>query len=104
MRNSEVVLTVAAGSAAVLSVLVLMQRRHRREPRSRAAGGAGSDGGGDAHTRTRRVGGSSLAVTVLGQGGAPLGDLYVQIPNEQAERALAAAHGAGVTLFDTSPW
>ena len=43
-------------------------------------------------------------MTVLGQGGAPLGDLYEQISNTQAEACLEAAHAAGITLYDTSPW
>ena len=56
------------------------------------------------HLRTRRLGGSELSVTVLGQGGAPLGDLYEQISHAQAEACLEAAHAAGITLYDTSPW
>ena len=43
-------------------------------------------------------------MTVLGQGGAPLGDLYEQISHAQAEACLEAAHAAGITLYDTSPW
>ena len=39
---------------------------------------------GSAHARTRRVGKSQLRVTVLGQGGAPIGDLYEKVSDGQA--------------------
>jgi len=54
--------------------------------------------------RTRALGSSSLRVTVLGQGGAPLGDLYQKISDVQALGALAFAHKKGINFFDTSPW
>lgn len=52
---------------------------------------------------TRELGRTGLTVTILGLGGAPLGDLYERIPEE---RALATVHRAcelGVRLFDTAP-
>lgn len=51
----------------------------------------------------RRLGKSGLAVSVLGFGGAPLGDLYARIPEVQAIATVLAALDAGETLVDTSP-
>ncbi len=51
----------------------------------------------------RPLGRSGLNVTVIGLGGAPLGNLYEQIPEQQALATVEAAHGDGVRLFDTSP-
>lgn len=45
-----------------------------------------------------------VQVSVLGQGGAPLGDLYQKIDDATALGALTTAYEAGVTFFDTSPW
>ena len=58
----------------------------------------------DQHLAKRRLGGSSLHVTVLSQGGASLGDLYCKIRDNDALGALEAAHSHGINLFDTSPW
>jgi D-threo-aldose 1-dehydrogenase len=44
-----------------------------------------------------------LAVSRLGFGGAPLGDLYVMLDDRVAIEAVTAAAEAGVALFDTSP-
>ncbi len=58
-----------------------------------------------AHTVTRSLGSQSgLQVTVLGMGGASLGDLYTRIPDSQALAALEAAHESGIAFFDTAPW
>jgi D-threo-aldose 1-dehydrogenase len=51
----------------------------------------------------RRLGRSDVEVSVLGFGGAPLGDLYALLDDGDAIAAVAAAHQAGLTLFDTSP-
>lgn len=51
----------------------------------------------------RRLGRSPLEVTVLGLGGAPLGDFYARLPEPQADATLAEALAGGVRLFDTSP-
>jgi D-threo-aldose 1-dehydrogenase len=50
------------------------------------------------------LGRSGIAVSVIGFGGAPLGDLYGALDDAAAIAAVAAAHDAGITLFDTSPW
>ena len=54
-------------------------------------------------TDTRPLGKSGLRVTVLGLGGAPLGDLYERIPEERAVATLKRAYELGVRLFDTAP-
>ena len=56
------------------------------------------------HTRKRPLGRSGLKVTVLGQGGASLGDLYVKLDNSAALETLKAAHDCGIGFFDTSPY
>ena len=45
-----------------------------------------------------------LDVTRLGFGGAPLGNLYRKISEEDAQATLRAAHACGVRLFDTAPY
>lgn len=57
-----------------------------------------------AHTTTRPLGSSGLDVTILGQGGSSLGDLYVKLNNSQALDTLLAAHARGINFYDTSPW
>ncbi len=52
----------------------------------------------------KSIGGTTFAVPRLGFGGASLGDMRAVIPEAQAEATIAAAHGAGVGYFDTSPW
>jgi D-threo-aldose 1-dehydrogenase len=49
-------------------------------------------------TRTRQ-----LDVTVLGFGGAPLGNLYAPISDVDAQATLEAAWDEGMRLFDTAP-
>lgn len=44
-----------------------------------------------------------VPLTRLGFGGAPLGNLYRKISDEDAQAALAAAYDAGVRYFDTAP-
>ena len=52
---------------------------------------------------TRPLGNTGVSVTVLGFGGAPLGDLYERLDEGNAIATVEAAHRAGMTLFDTSP-
>jgi D-threo-aldose 1-dehydrogenase len=54
-------------------------------------------------TDTRKLGRSGLSVTILGLGGAPLGDLYERIPEERALATVRRACESGVRLFDTAP-
>lgn len=51
----------------------------------------------------RPLGGSGLDVTVLGFGGAPLGDLYAPLDDAAAIATVEAALDAGIALVDTSP-
>ncbi|AMM21599.1 aldo/keto reductase [Frondihabitans sp. PAMC 28766] len=51
-------------------------------------------------TRTTRTG---LALTELGFGGAPLGNLYTEVTDEEAAGAVEAAWESGVRYFDTAP-
>ena len=56
----------------------------------------------DARSR-RKLGRTDLEVSVLGLGGAPLGDLYEIIPEDRAIATIQSAYDAGVRLFDTAP-
>jgi D-threo-aldose 1-dehydrogenase len=51
----------------------------------------------------RRLGQSDVEVTPLGLGCAPLGNLYVEIGDEQAAATVDAAWDAGLRFFDTAP-
>ena len=51
----------------------------------------------------RALGRTGLDVSILGFGGAPLGDLYELLDADVALRAIATAADAGVTLFDVAP-
>jgi D-threo-aldose 1-dehydrogenase len=52
----------------------------------------------------RRIGRTSLQVTELGLGGAPIGGFRVTIADSEAVALVDAAYGAGVSFFDTSPY
>lgn len=51
----------------------------------------------------RPLGRLPVAVTVLGFGGAPLGDLYAILDEEQAVATVTTALDLGIDLIDTSP-
>jgi D-threo-aldose 1-dehydrogenase len=51
----------------------------------------------------RALGRSGLSVTVLGFGGAPLGDLYARLDDSKAIQTVTRAFDVGVGLFDTAP-
>jgi D-threo-aldose 1-dehydrogenase len=53
--------------------------------------------------RSAALGRSRVAVTALGFGGAPLGNLYRAVADEDAAGAVSAAWRAGVRFFDTAP-
>ena len=55
------------------------------------------------HTTKLKIG-NKLDVTILGLGGASIGDLYIKISNIQAINTLLTAHSNNITYFDTSPW
>lgn len=52
----------------------------------------------------RRVGRTGLEVTLVGLGGAPLGDLFAVGEEATAQATVRAALEAGVGYFDTAPW
>jgi len=49
------------------------------------------------------IGETSVSVTTLGFGGAPVGNLYRAITDADAEGAISTAWDAGVRYFDTAP-
>lgn len=51
----------------------------------------------------RELGDSGLALTELGFGGAPLGNLYEPLPERQAEATLERAWESGIRYYDTAP-
>ena len=52
----------------------------------------------------RRIGTTGVEVTVLGLGGAPLGNLFEEIPAERALATVRAALDAGIGWFDVAPF
>lgn len=53
--------------------------------------------------KSNRIGETSVSLTTLGFGGAPLGNLFRAISDDVAEGAISAAWDAGVRYFDTAP-
>jgi D-threo-aldose 1-dehydrogenase len=53
--------------------------------------------------RRRRVGGTALEITELGFGGAPIGNLYSAVSDDEAIAAVRAAWDGGIRYFDTAP-
>jgi D-threo-aldose 1-dehydrogenase len=53
--------------------------------------------------KRNQIRGTSVSVTTLGFGGAPVGNLYRAITDAEAESAVTAAWDAGVRYFDTAP-
>ena len=54
--------------------------------------------------RTRPLGRTTLLVSELGFGAAPLGDEYGTIDPRAGERAVAAAIDSGINFFDVAPY
>jgi D-threo-aldose 1-dehydrogenase len=52
---------------------------------------------------TRTIGRTSLCVSILGLGAAPLANLFREVPESQAVDTVRTALEAGVTLIDTAP-
>ena len=53
---------------------------------------------------TSNLGSTGVALTNLGFGGAPLGDLFEILSETQAQGTLQAAWDAGLRYFDTAPF
>src|SRR4051812_21025592 len=54
--------------------------------------------------KRRKIGTTSLEVTELGLGGAPMGGFRATIPDAEATMLTDAAYEGGVRYFDTSPF
>ena len=54
-------------------------------------------------TARRRLGRTAVEVTELGFGGASIGELFVRVPEADAQATIAAAWDLGVRYFDTAP-
>lgn len=52
----------------------------------------------------RKLGRSNVMLPQFGFGGAPLGDLFVKVPEAEAMATLSTAWDAGVRYYDTAPW
>ena len=55
------------------------------------------------HAETRTIPGTDVRLPVLGFGGAPIGNLYRQVAEQEALDAVTAAWEGGVRYFDTAP-
>jgi len=51
----------------------------------------------------RKLGRTGLDVSVLGFGTAPLGDLFIRVPDAEASATVERAFALGVNLLDSSP-
>lgn len=56
------------------------------------------------HTQARRLGRTSLSVTSMGLGGAPLGNLFTELTDTEAHDTVTRAWREGIRLFDTAPF
>ncbi len=52
---------------------------------------------------TRKLGRSTVEVSALGLGTAPIGNLYAAVEDERAAQTIDAAWTAGIRYFDTAP-
>ena len=52
---------------------------------------------------TRVLGKSGLPVTIMGFGGAPLGNMYQALSDDDARATVRACYEAGIRYFDTAP-
>src|ERR1700744_725844 len=93
---------------------------HGTLPTKAPAGGGGGEMGTDAlhfpveaarrprlmngHISSRPLGKTSLAVTELGLGGAPVGNLYQEISERDDLDTGIAALKCGIAYFDTAPY
>lgn len=53
---------------------------------------------------TRPLGRTGVQLCPLGFGGAPIGELYEKLTEDQVETTLATAYEAGIRYYDTAPW
>ena len=55
-------------------------------------------------SKKRTLGRTGVELTQFGFGGAPIGELFVRVSDEDAQATQQAAWDHGVRYFDTSPW
>ena len=53
--------------------------------------------------RRREIGRTGVMPTILGFGGASVGNLHREVAAEDARDAILAAHAGGIRYFDTAP-
>ena len=53
---------------------------------------------------TRQLGNTGLPISVLGLGGAPLGELFETIPEDHVQEIVCTAWSGGIRFYDTAPW
>jgi len=53
---------------------------------------------------SRPLGRTGIKLPALGFGGAPLGELFQRIEEDDAQEMLQAVWGCGIRYFDTAPW
>jgi D-threo-aldose 1-dehydrogenase len=53
---------------------------------------------------SRPLGHTGIKLPALGLGGAPLGELFQRIKEDDAQEMLQAAWNCGIRYFDTAPW
>ena len=53
---------------------------------------------------SRPLGQTGVKLPALGFGGAPLGELFQRIDEDDAQEMLRAAWSSGIRYFDTAPW
>jgi D-threo-aldose 1-dehydrogenase len=51
----------------------------------------------------RKLGRTGLSVSIMGFGGAPIGESHRRYPEDEAIGAINMAHACGLTMFDTAP-
>jgi len=54
--------------------------------------------------KRRKLGTSNVMLPQLGFGGAPLGELFVKVPETDSIATMAAAWDGGIRYYDTAPW
>lgn len=55
-------------------------------------------------TNTRPLGNSGFQIPTVGVGTCPLGELFEEITEQDAQATLEAAWDSGIRLYDTAPW
>ena len=52
----------------------------------------------------RSLGSTNIRLPVFGFGGAPLGELFAYVSEDEAHATLQKAWDLGIRYFDTAPW